>query len=276
MAVEDKQGISRLEQVVEEISEAERAKELKKEHKRMKKKKRKENKCKFASEMAEKKESVANGHVVNSQKNDNVCENGKSKETCKLESDIAFKEERPECNNIESKVNPFHLCKESSDQKTNFVESKINGSNSTEGKTFVEVVEDNENSVTDLSVNDSCYCGDDTQGKPLRRNGFFNTSEEKPSTSCQKEAKGLSTNGFVTPPGCRSCGQPLSPRNKFDRDWSSDRDKGATVYSEMCAKCAAMNLEGGNRRSRKRGSKPKEVSKTDTLFGRNGYLLKTS
>jgi len=46
VAVEEKQGISRLEQVVEEISEAERAKELKREQKRLKKKaKRKKCKC---------------------------------------------------------------------------------------------------------------------------------------------------------------------------------------------------------------------------------------
>ncbi|XP_065663783.1 gametogenetin-binding protein 2 isoform X2 [Hydra vulgaris] len=46
-AVEEKQGVSQLELVVEEISEAERAKEQRKENKRMKKKKRKENKAKL-------------------------------------------------------------------------------------------------------------------------------------------------------------------------------------------------------------------------------------
>ena len=43
-AVEEKQGISQLELVVEEISEAERVKEMRKENKRLKRKKRKENK----------------------------------------------------------------------------------------------------------------------------------------------------------------------------------------------------------------------------------------
>lgn len=46
VAVEEKQGISRLEQVVEEISEAERAKELRREQKRLKKKARRKEKCK--------------------------------------------------------------------------------------------------------------------------------------------------------------------------------------------------------------------------------------
>ena len=51
MAVEEKQGISRLEQVVEEISEAERAKELKREQKRLKKKAKRKEKCKCDSQI---------------------------------------------------------------------------------------------------------------------------------------------------------------------------------------------------------------------------------
>ena len=46
VSVEEKKGISRLEQVVEEISEAERAKEMKREQKRLKKKARRREKCK--------------------------------------------------------------------------------------------------------------------------------------------------------------------------------------------------------------------------------------
>ena len=51
VAVEEKQGISRLEQVVEEISEAERAKELKREQKRLKKKAKRKEKCKCHSQI---------------------------------------------------------------------------------------------------------------------------------------------------------------------------------------------------------------------------------
>lgn len=47
MAVEKMQGISRLEQFVEELSEEERAKELKQEKKRQKRKNRRKNKCGF-------------------------------------------------------------------------------------------------------------------------------------------------------------------------------------------------------------------------------------
>lgn len=49
MAVEKMQGISRLEQFVEELSEEERAKELKQEKKRQKRKNRRKNKCGFDS-----------------------------------------------------------------------------------------------------------------------------------------------------------------------------------------------------------------------------------
>ncbi|RMX58980.1 hypothetical protein pdam_00021832, partial [Pocillopora damicornis] len=51
VAVEEKQGISRLEQVVEEISEAERAKELRREQKRLKKKARRKEKCKCGTHL---------------------------------------------------------------------------------------------------------------------------------------------------------------------------------------------------------------------------------
>lgn len=49
-AVEEKQGISQLELVVEEISEAEKAKVQRRENKRLKRKKRKENKAKLTEE----------------------------------------------------------------------------------------------------------------------------------------------------------------------------------------------------------------------------------
>ena len=58
VSVEEKKGISRLEQVVEEISEAERAKEMKREQKRLKKKARRREKCK------------SNGDSVNGEQKD--------------------------------------------------------------------------------------------------------------------------------------------------------------------------------------------------------------
>lgn len=54
MAVEKMQGISRLEQFVEELSEEERAKELKLEKKRQKRKNRRKNKCGFEQDADEK------------------------------------------------------------------------------------------------------------------------------------------------------------------------------------------------------------------------------
>ncbi|XP_066018168.1 gametogenetin-binding protein 2-like isoform X2 [Pocillopora verrucosa] len=51
VAVEEKQGISRLEQVVEEISEAKRAKELRREQKRLKKKARRKEKSKCGTHL---------------------------------------------------------------------------------------------------------------------------------------------------------------------------------------------------------------------------------
>ncbi|XP_043997323.1 gametogenetin-binding protein 2 isoform X2 [Gambusia affinis] len=62
MAVEKMQGISRLEQFVEELSEEERAKELKLEKKRQKRKNRRKNKCGFdiSEQEAENKEKILN------------------------------------------------------------------------------------------------------------------------------------------------------------------------------------------------------------------------
>lgn len=56
MAVEKMQGISRLEQFVEELSEEERAKELKQEKKRQKRKNRRKNKCGACQQEGEDKE----------------------------------------------------------------------------------------------------------------------------------------------------------------------------------------------------------------------------
>ncbi|KAF6738509.1 Gametogenetin-binding protein 2 [Oryzias melastigma] len=61
MAVEKMQGISRLEQFVEELSEEERAKELKLEKKRQKRKNRRKNKCGFEPETDEKDKILDEG-----------------------------------------------------------------------------------------------------------------------------------------------------------------------------------------------------------------------
>ena len=260
MAVEDKQGISRLEQVVEEISEAERAKELKKEHKRMKKKKRKENKCKFANEMAEKKEPVANGHVVESPEKENGYKNGIKKEHCSSESNIASKEEKPENGDIEKKVNGFHVCADTTGKEKEAVECTTNKSSPCEGKSLGKDIVNGENSLTESFVEESCDCGDDAKEKPYRKNGFINASEEKPRKLYRKEMKGLAPGVYVPLPLCRMCGQQILADGKYDGVGLSDRGKDAGFYSDICSKCAAMNPEGGNRRNRKKVNKSKEVS----------------
>ncbi|XP_071386014.1 gametogenetin-binding protein 2 [Centroberyx affinis] len=66
MAVEKMQGISRLEQFVEELSEEERAKELKQEKKRQKRKNRRKNKCGFdmtEQEAEDKEKSLDEGSL---------------------------------------------------------------------------------------------------------------------------------------------------------------------------------------------------------------------
>ena len=80
MAVEEKQGISRLEQVVEEISEAERAKELRREQKRLKKKARRKEKCKCGTHLTI---STANNELKTEEtaKNEEVCVNENVEET---------------------------------------------------------------------------------------------------------------------------------------------------------------------------------------------------
>ena len=261
MAVEDKQGISRLEQVVEEISEAERAKELKKEHKRMKKKKRKENKCKFANEMAEKKEPVTNGHVAESPGKENSYKNEIEKEHCVSESGIASKEERPGNGDIETKVNGFHVCADTAGQDKESVECTASSKSITcEGKSLGKGIVNGENSLTDSFAEESCDCGDDGKEMPQRKNGFINASEEKPRKLYRKEVKGLAANVYVSLPLCRMCGQQFLPSDKYDGVGLSDRGKDAGFYSEICPKCAAMNTEGGNRRNRKKVNKSKEVS----------------
>ncbi|XP_020505639.2 gametogenetin-binding protein 2 isoform X1 [Labrus bergylta] len=75
MAVEKMQGISRLEQFVEELSEEERAKELKQEKKRQKRKNRRKNKCGFdvSEQEADDKEKTDEGSLESVEDSCKVC-----------------------------------------------------------------------------------------------------------------------------------------------------------------------------------------------------------
>uniref|UniRef100_UPI0037E818F8 gametogenetin-binding protein 2 n=1 Tax=Semicossyphus pulcher TaxID=241346 RepID=UPI0037E818F8 len=75
MAVEKMQGISRLEQFVEELSEEERAKELKQEKKRQKRKNRRKNKCGFdmSEQEADDKEKTDEGSLESVEDTCKVC-----------------------------------------------------------------------------------------------------------------------------------------------------------------------------------------------------------
>ncbi|XP_068455827.1 gametogenetin-binding protein 2 [Clinocottus analis] len=76
MAVEKMQGISRLEQFVEELSEEERAKELKQEKKRQKRKNRRKNKCGFdisEQEGEDKENNLVEGSLESVESTCKVC-----------------------------------------------------------------------------------------------------------------------------------------------------------------------------------------------------------
>ena len=253
MAVEEKQGISRLEQVVEEISEAERAKELKKEHKRLKKKKRKENKCKFANEAT--KEKLTNGHDETDNGKENECKNVQEGEVCKsAEDSTSCREEKPPCNPIETNGNVHEDSNGSCDPGGSSVESSPKEVSSCQKNQCSE-----KNSQKDSAEIEACHCGDEAKAKMHKKNGYINPPlEEKPRIQCKKQKGPHQLNGYINPPGCRSCGQPLSPRDKFDRG-RPDRGRDVPDSSEICAKCASMTSEGGNRRNRKKYSRPKEV-----------------
>lgn len=82
LAVEKKQGISRLEQLVEEISEAERAKEMKREQKRLKRKAKRKEKCKLISQITEASDSdLKAGEELQKEEN---CTNGNVEVTAEL------------------------------------------------------------------------------------------------------------------------------------------------------------------------------------------------
>uniref|UniRef100_A0A672GRX2 Gametogenetin-binding protein 2 n=1 Tax=Salarias fasciatus TaxID=181472 RepID=A0A672GRX2_SALFA len=87
MAVEKMQGISRLEQFVEELSEEERAKELKQEKKRQKRKNRRKNKCGF---------DVSEQEGEGKDKNLDECQEGSCK-TCGSHHDEEEDEEEAGC-----------------------------------------------------------------------------------------------------------------------------------------------------------------------------------
>ncbi len=302
MAVEDKQGISRLEQVVEEIADAERAKELKKEHKRLKKKKRKENKCKFANEN---KDTVCESVV------EEAC-NGKENDNGNIDKDVGKSsgdrkegclEEKPACDKVNDVVNGVHgssddssCASESNHASENNHNSENNHSSennhnkennhSSENSRNSENSHSSERKVVDkcdctpnapTTINkgtnktkqpnkkDNCKCGDDkAKTKLLKKNGFITPPpEEKPPVKGYQEGskkqKGVQSNGYITPPLCSSCGQLLSPRGKFER--GTDRGRESSQYLDKCAKCASLNSDVANKRSRKKYGRQKEVTK---------------
>ncbi|XP_066918743.1 gametogenetin-binding protein 2-like [Clytia hemisphaerica] len=87
-AVEEKQGISQLELVVEEISVAEKAKEQKRENKRLKRKKRKENKAKVVEEskaLEEEDEEEKSSKCTDGDEKENLAVNGLDIDDCSSE-----------------------------------------------------------------------------------------------------------------------------------------------------------------------------------------------
>ncbi|XP_029924712.1 gametogenetin-binding protein 2 isoform X1 [Myripristis murdjan] len=92
MAVEKMQGISRLEQFVEELSEEERAKELKQEKKRQKRKNRRKNKCGFdmsEQEAEDKEKSLDEGSLESVEGTCKVCGSQDEEEEAGSEEGIA-------------------------------------------------------------------------------------------------------------------------------------------------------------------------------------------
>lgn len=116
VAVEEKQGISRLEQVVEEISEAERAKELKREQKRLKKKAKRKEKCKCISQIAQSTNNELKEEESPKEEEEEVCMNENVEEnevmnghrdSCEDDEDDASSNGSPcgyeDCNNCDRK-----------------------------------------------------------------------------------------------------------------------------------------------------------------------------
>ncbi|XP_026226566.1 gametogenetin-binding protein 2 [Anabas testudineus] len=95
MAVEKMQGISRLEQFVEELSEEERAKELKQEKKRQKRKNRRKNKCGFdinEQEAEDKDKNLDEGSLDSVEDGCKVCGSHDEEEGAGCEEGIATNE----------------------------------------------------------------------------------------------------------------------------------------------------------------------------------------
>eukprot|EP00794_Sanderia_malayensis_P014367 gene14367-15865_t len=263
MAVEDKQGISKLEQVVEEISEAERAKELKKEHKRLKKKKRKENKCKFENEKKELEEENCNGKE---NKNANI----KTKVTGEKEEKDICLEEKPACKEV-NETNHSLTCENSdvgsckNDNAGEMKDDHVYNHESNDDGEKQRTGQVNNTSLSSEKNEDNCKCGNEkSKDKSHRKNGFINAveEEERPAKSCPellstKNQKGA-RNGYITPPSCSSCGQSLSPRDRVDRGYS-ERGMDYTQYPEKCAKCASLKVDASNKRGRKKYGRQKEV-----------------
>lgn len=210
-AVEEKQGISQLERVVEEISEAERAKEQRKENKRLKKKKRKENKAKLNEEKVTEEKSE-------------IVEEEEEEEKCAITTNGAEYEDS--CDGSEKSSSELVVSPRKTDkQEENSLIQSDNSSklspvtNSSEDTQLTEMIEcsDNESSGSISTKDSDSKCNDKPDLSPKCNHDESNAIDNNGSgtyktvskynkngynNNCSKDSLSPETNGNQNGKGC--------------------------------------------------------------------------
>ncbi|XP_076025005.1 gametogenetin-binding protein 2 [Genypterus blacodes] len=244
MAVEKMQGISRLEQFVEELSEEERAKELKQEKKRQKRKNRRKNKCGFditEQEGEDKEKSLDEGSLESVEGSCKVCGSHDEEEEEEEEEEEAGSGESvvangsPSCscpNNAKHDLSPHSNCSDFG------YSSSMEGSEtgSREGSDIACTEEIcNHDEADDSSVH---HCAEDKE-----EDGIDSCMEcwahSQENTQCKnnkmkRKSKALCSNQGQTADGCMADGNTMGHRSTPSRSWRTKE-----IFSSLCGNTVA-------------------------------------
>ncbi|XP_053187886.1 gametogenetin-binding protein 2 [Scomber japonicus] len=229
MAVEKMQGISRLEQFVEELSEEERAKELKQEKKRQKRKNRRKNKCGFELEAEDKEKNLDEGSLESMKGSCNTCaRHGEEKE-----------EEAGSEESVAPSTGPSCSCPDNTKQD---LSPLINGSDW--GYSSMEGSEMGSREGSDVACSEGICnhdeAGEDTNGHCAEDKeedvidscvDFWPQPEEK--TQCKSKKKKKKGKGLCSKQGKKG-GGCMSDGNKTGHNPSSHTCRTKEIFSSLC------------------------------------------
>jgi len=292
-AVEEKQGITQLERVVEEISEAERAKEQRKENKRLKKKKRKENKAKEKEiseekivEIVEEEEEEKCASNSNAGDYDDSCD-GSEKSSSELVVSPRKIDEEEDDDEEEGDGNSYDVHSDVS-PKLSPVTTKISEETTSSQSKESSICSDSKESPESLpspkckestaSTTATSTCNDrDDDDTTCKHNGEESDKSDK-NVSNGNSAQCKSTPSYKCKNGYNSCSSKDSSTLTVDSNSNNQKGCHQENVSKTAETCHSKHQAGGEDTCPIKGCNPCKCDKeTKTLYPnnsktRNGFI----